>query len=57
MQINRQSILQLYKGLYKYGQLLKYTDKQFYFKYIRKQFQIVGEANDSTKIERFFKVS
>jgi len=43
MTVTKQSILLLYKNLYKYGQQLKYTDKSFYFKYIRKQF----DANKS----------
>ncbi len=39
MTISKNLILQLYKSLYKYGQQLKYTDKDYYFKSIRKQFE------------------
>lgn len=39
MTISKNLILQLYKSLYKYGQQLKYTDKGYYFKSIRKQFE------------------
>jgi hypothetical protein len=56
MIISRQSILKLYKGLYKYGQQLKYTDKDYYFKYIRNQFDSVKESQDSKKVERLYKV-
>lgn len=56
MIINRQSILHLYKRLYKYGQQLKYTDKDFYFRYIRNQFESVEESQDNKKIERLYKV-
>jgi hypothetical protein len=56
MIISRQSILQLYKGLFKYGHQLKYTDKDFYFKYIRNQFDSIKESQDNKKLERLYKV-
>lgn len=56
MKITKNLILSLYKNLYKYGQQLKYTDKAFYFKFIRNQFQSVDSVSDQNKIERLYKV-
>jgi len=55
MTIKKSLILDLYKKLFKYGQQLKYTDKDFYFDYIRKQFQSLY-IEDTKKIEILFKV-
>jgi hypothetical protein len=55
MTIKKSLILDLYKKLFKYGQQLKYTDKDFYFDYIRKQFQS-AYIEDTKKIEILFKV-
>ena len=55
MTIRKSLILQLYKNLFKYGQQLKYTDKNYYFEYIRKQFQSAN-IEDTKKIEILFKV-
>lgn len=55
MSINKQLILQLYKDLYKYGQRLTYSDKDYYFKYIRDQFQSV-EPTDTKRIEILYNV-
>lgn len=55
MIVTKDLILQLYKNLYKYGQQLKYTDKTFYFKHIRKQFES-AEIENSVRIQRLYKV-
>jgi hypothetical protein len=55
MTIKKSLILDIYKKLFKYGQQLKYTDKDFYFDYIRKQFQS-AYIEDTKKIEILFKV-
>ena len=55
MPISKSSILGLYKSLYKYGQHLKYTDKSYYYDYIRNQFQSVARENPQ-KIETLYKV-
>lgn len=54
MNIDKKSILNLYKLLYRYGLALKYTDKTFYFNYIRNQFESVNPEN-TFKIETLFK--
>jgi hypothetical protein len=54
MTIKKSLILQLYKDLFKYGQQLKYTDKNFYLNYIRNQFNIAG-SQDYKQIEILFK--
>ena len=60
MFIEKSKLIELYKNLYRYGLQLKYTDKQYYFQYIRKQFKPVEGENttvlSSEKIERLFKV-
>lgn len=56
MTVSKQSILSLYKNLYKYGQQLKYTDKSFYFKYIRKQFEAKNSLTETESINRLIKV-
>ena len=56
MQISRSSILQLYKSLYKYGLQLKFTDKSFYYSYIRKQFENTDPQNKE-KLAFAYKVS
>ena len=55
MPISTSSILGLYKSLYRYGQHLKYTDKSYYYDYIRNQFQSVAKENPQT-IETLYKV-
>ena len=46
-------VLDLYKRLFKYGQQLKYTDKTYYYQYIRKQFESVDRENIQ-KIETLY---
>ena len=55
MTIKKSLILQLYKNLFNYGQQLKYTDKTYFFDYVRKQFKST-DIDDSKKIEILFKV-
>ena len=55
MTFNKANILQLYKNLFKYGQQLKYTDKSYYYDYIRKQFQS-ADKEETKKIEILVKV-
>lgn len=50
MLIDRSQILQLYKELFKYGQLLKYTDKKYYFEKIRTQFLNFNNTPEQTQI-------
>ncbi len=37
---SRGSVLRLYKDLLRYGEHLQYTDKEFYFRRIRKEFKL-----------------
>jgi hypothetical protein len=53
MTVSRQSILNLYKNLYKYGQSLTFTNKDYYYRYIRSQFQS-AQAQDKKKIQFLF---
>lgn len=50
MIIYRSQILQLYKELFKYGHLLKYTDKKYYFEKIRTQFLNFNKTPEQTQI-------
>ncbi len=54
--LTKENILQLYKNIYKYGLQLKYTDRDFFNKYIRNQFQNKDIENDTEKINRLYKV-
>ena len=53
MNISKIQILNLYKNLIKYGKSLKYTDKEYYQSYVRKQFETLEQ--DEKKIERLFR--
>ena len=55
MSTSRQSILELYKIFCKYGQNLVYTDKEYFYKYIRYQFKATNIKNPE-EIDIFFKV-
>jgi hypothetical protein len=56
MQTNTKQIINLYKRLYKYGLYeLKYTDKSYYNRYIRKAFESV-ETENKVKIDLLIKV-
>lgn len=56
MTVTQKQLIELYKKLYKYGLLeLKYSDKTYFFKYVRSQFQAV-EPTDYSKIELLYKV-
>ncbi len=56
MPISKQVILGLYKRLFRYGQRLTYTDKSYYFTYIRGQFESV-QVGETERIERLVAVS
>lgn len=53
MSLVKSEILQLYKSLFRYGQQLKYTDKSYYYSYIRNQFEKSGQ--NSQQIENLYK--
>jgi hypothetical protein len=53
MPVDKSAILHLYKQLYKYSKQLRYTDKDFYLRYVRKQFTSV-EPSQSARIELLF---
>ena len=52
---NKSSVLHLYKRLYKYGQQLVHTDKDFYFSYVRKQFAN-ADSSQAARVEFLLKV-
>lgn len=56
MQIRKELILELYKNLYRYGQQLKYTDKNFYFRYIRNQFDLANQAKQEQNLDKIQKL-
>ena len=54
--MHKELALQLYKNLFRYGQQLKYTDKSFFHRYIRNQFESSVDK-ESQQLETLFKVS
>ncbi|XP_048522732.1 MIEF1 upstream open reading frame protein [Dendroctonus ponderosae] len=52
----QREILKLYKNLLRYGEQLKYTDKTYFFRRIRKEFKthknITDEADVNFKFEK-----
>lgn len=54
--MNKKEILNLYKNLLRYSNNLKLTDKDYYLKRVRKEFQQNRELNDPEKVLFSFKV-
>ncbi len=52
MTVTRESILKLYKNLFRYGQELKYTDKAYFYQTIRQKFN----NKETQNIDLLFKV-
>lgn len=53
MSVSKSDILKLYKSLHRYGQNLKYTDKDYFYQYIRGKFQETDK--DTKQIENLYK--
>ncbi|KOX79283.1 hypothetical protein WN51_09085 [Melipona quadrifasciata] len=53
----RQAILKLYKDLLRYGEKLKYTDKEYFRYRIRKNFEQNKHLSDQTEINFQFQVN
>ena len=51
MILARNKALKLYRDLLRYGQQLTYTDKPFYYKYIREQFEKYKTITDKDQIK------
>lgn len=49
MTVDKKLILQLYKDFYKYGKQLKYTDKEYFYRQIRAQFENNNQSDLSYK--------
>ena len=50
MTVEKKLILQLYKDFYKYGKQLKYTDKEYFYRQIRAQFENNNQSDLSYKV-------
>lgn len=53
----RIEILKLYKDLLRYGQQLKFTDREYFQRRIKKEFKQNKEVTDETDINFKFEVS
>lgn len=56
MSFSKATIQRLYRDLVKYGNSLKHTDKSYYHKYIREQFDKNRDITERSKIEFCIKV-
>ena len=54
--VTKELAIGLYKNLYKYGRQLKYTDREFYYKYVRNQFEKSKQEVDPERTQRLIKV-
>ncbi|KAK6166567.1 hypothetical protein SNE40_023224 [Patella caerulea] len=51
MDVTRGTVLSLYRMLFRYGKNLKYTDKEYYLKRLRKEFNGNRNLQDQSEIE------
>lgn len=55
--IEATKIIRLYRDLLRYGNQLKFTDKNFFKNRVREEFRTNQSLNSATDIEFYFKVS